>query len=209
MKGLSTDLTALITACFRRVFRLCGISVSVSVLSMVRADAGVFGMFALATNLSVIIDAEILWLCVGGLPYLDDKTVPVPFGKGFRGSKSVAGFLEIECDSSRGSFRDHLNDLLFRSDWLHAFVIKSDANFLVRLHKELGMQRPSFEYLPPSRAGHGLVVVIVCGKGSGDRDCENGQDGLSCFHGEVGFGRSTACAESDNDGNEFMAHLSD
>jgi hypothetical protein len=142
-------------------------------------------MLALTANLGVVINAEILRFGMGGLLYLDDDTVALTLGKGATGNKRVTGFLEIERGFAGGGFGDDLDDLLSGSDRLHAFAVEGDANFLVRLHEELGMNWLSFEHLAAFRTGNGFMVVIVRGKGGGGRDSENGQDGLQSLHSWV------------------------
>lgn len=77
----------------------------VSASAVAFAHAGVFSHFALAANLRVVVDVEVLRLSVSGLLYLQDDTVPLTLGKGGSGNKCVTSFFEIERSFAGRSFR--------------------------------------------------------------------------------------------------------
>jgi hypothetical protein len=152
------------------------------------ANASVFGHLALAANLGVIVDPEILRFGIGGLFYLNDDTITLALRKRGSGNQGVARLFEIERGFAGRGFRDHFHDLFSGSDQLHIVVVEGDADFLVRLDEELGVQRLGFEDLASFGTGNWLMVMILCREGKGGNHGQNGQDASWCFHSRYWFG---------------------
>ena len=86
---------------------------------VVRADAGVFGTLALAANLGVVIDAEVLRLGAGGGSNLQDDSIAFALRKCAGRNKSVSSFLEIQRGFAGRRFSDDFDYLLAGGCRLH------------------------------------------------------------------------------------------